>query len=111
MNKYRNIKTVVEVDLTWKPYGIETPEREYRFHPVRMWRFDFAWVALKIAVEIEGGIWTGGAHVRGKHFMSDCEKYNTAAMMGWKVLRFVPKQLRKGEAQSFLMNFMVGRTV
>jgi very-short-patch-repair endonuclease len=65
--------------------------REYRFHPERKWRFDFVIVSegvSTLAVEIEGGIWNQGAHVRGKHFESDCEKYNTAALAGWRVLRF-----------------------
>ena len=35
----------------------------------------------------EGGIFSGGAHTRGKHFQSDCEKYNTAGLMGWRVFR------------------------
>jgi very-short-patch-repair endonuclease len=62
-------------------------ELEYRFHPVRRWRFDMAFPEPKVAVEIEGGVWTGGRHVRGKGFRKDCEKYNTAAAMGWRVLR------------------------
>lgn len=67
--------------------------REYRFHPVRKWRFDFAFPDHMIAVEIEGGTWVRGAHVRGKHYRSDCEKYNTAACMGWTVLRYTSDML------------------
>ena len=42
--------------------------REYRFHPDRKWRSDFCWPAedVRLFVEIEGGIWTDGRHVRGK---------------------------------------------
>ena len=54
------------------------PEREYIFTVMKPWRFDFAFPASKVAVEIEGGIWVGGAHTRGKHFESDCQKYNEA---------------------------------
>jgi very-short-patch-repair endonuclease len=70
--------------------GVPTPEREYHFarHQARQWRFDFAWPERKIAVEVEGGTWTGGAHTRGAHFESDAEKYNAAAALGWRVLRF-----------------------
>lgn len=42
--------------------------REHRFHPARRWRFDFAWPELLFAVEVEGGIWTGGRHNRGSGF-------------------------------------------
>ena len=81
-----------------KAAGIVIPEREYRFHDTRRWRFDFAWPDQQIAIEIEGGIWTGGAHTRGKHFISDCDKYNTATIMGWRVLRFTETHIKQGSA-------------
>lgn len=74
------------------------PETEYRFHGKRRWRFDFAWPEKRLAVEIEGGIWTGGRHTRGAGFEADAEKYNTAAEMGWTVLRYTPRFVRSGEA-------------
>lgn len=57
---------------------------EHRFHPTRRWRFDFAWPACKVAVELEGR----GRHQTVAGVRADCEKYNTAALMGWTVLRF-----------------------
>ncbi len=54
---------------------------------VRRRRFDFALVAARVAIELEGGTFTNGAHVRGKHFASDCEKYNAAVAQGWRVFR------------------------
>lgn len=69
---------------------------EHRFHPTRKWRFDFAFLAQRLAVEVEGGVWAGGRHTRGSGFLGDCEKYNEATRLGWRVLRFVP---RKGWAQ------------
>lgn len=68
--------------------GVGGYEREYRFAPPRRWRFDFAWPLERVAVEIEGGIWTGGRHVSVKGFVSDCDKYNAAVLDGWAVLRF-----------------------
>lgn len=62
-------------------------EREHPFHPTRKWRFDFAWPKWKVAVEVEGGTWTSGRHVRGSGFQKDCEKYNNAALLGWTVMR------------------------
>jgi len=67
--------------------GLPKPDREWRFHPKRRWRFDFAWPDRLVAVECEGGTWSEGRHVRGKGFESDCWKYNSAAVLGWKVLR------------------------
>ena len=63
---------------------------EHRFHAIRKWRTDFAWPGVLVAVEVEGGAFSGGRHTRGAGFVKDCEKYNTAALMGWIVLRFVP---------------------
>lgn len=60
------------------------PEREYRFLTTRRWRFDFAWPTLRIAVEIEGR----GRHQTVVGFRNDCEKYNAALRLGWRVLRF-----------------------
>jgi very-short-patch-repair endonuclease len=78
--------------------GLPAPEREYKFHETRRWRFDFAWPALKLAAETEGGTYTGGRHTRGSGFAADCEKYNTAAVGGWTVLRFPAEHIKSGEA-------------
>jgi len=67
--------------------------KEYQFAPPRRWRFDYAIPSVKIALEVEGGVWTRGRHTRPKGFLSDMEKYNAAAVAGWKVLRTVPGEL------------------
>lgn len=69
--------------------------KEYRFHPKRMWRFDYAIPEHKVALEVEGGVWTNGRHIRAQGFLGDMEKYNTATLMGWKVLRTTPDDLYK----------------
>lgn len=66
--------------------------KEYRFHSKRMWRFDYALPQYKIAVEIDGGVWTRGRHVRPKGYLGDLEKFNEAAALGWVVLKFTPQQ-------------------
>ena len=66
---------------------------EFRFHDTRKWRFDFAHVASLVAVEIEGGTYTKGRHVRGKGFADDCEKYNAASLAGWRVFRLTPQMV------------------
>jgi len=77
--------------------GLSAPEREYRFDPERRWRFDYAWPSLKVAVEIEGGIWIRGRHVRPTGYLADLEKYNRAVVLGWRVLRYAPHQLGRLE--------------
>lgn len=78
--------------------GVPEPVREFRFHPTRRWRFDFAWPEQKVAAEVEGGTWTGGRHTRGSGFEKDCEKYNAATALGWRVFRFTAGMVNSGEA-------------
>jgi len=73
----------------------DQPIPEYRFHPPRRWRFDAAWPERLLAVEIEGGAWASGRHVRGTGYEGDCEKYNQAACDGWIVLRYTPQMINR----------------
>lgn len=73
-------------------------EQEYKFHAKRKWRADFWITGTKILVEVEGGIWSGGRHTRGKGYIGDMEKYNAAAMVGFTVLRFSTAQVKSGLA-------------
>ena len=68
---------------------------EHRFCD-RRWRFDFACPSLMVAIEIEGGAYTGGRHTRGTGFIGDMAKYNQATMLGWRVLRYTPEQFNAG---------------
>lgn len=81
-----------------KALGLELPEKEYRFHETRRWRFDFAYPEQQLAVEVEGGTWAGGRHTRGSGYEKDCEKYNEAALRGWSVLRFTGSMIKSGKA-------------
>lgn len=101
----------MKLDLSrfWNIFDIPVPVAEFRFHPDRRWRFDFAWVSHRLAVEVEGGLWIGGRHNRPVSMVKDMEKYNEAALMGWKVLRFTPQQFKNGDAAEVLQEFFNGR--
>ena len=86
--------------------GLPEPEREVRFHPTRRWRFDFAWLDKKLAVEIEGGVYNQGRHTRGKGFEGDCIKYAEAALLGWQVVRFSTQQVKAGTAIEYVKKFL-----
>lgn len=79
--------------LYWRGLNGPLLESEHRFDPVRRWRFDFAHVPTKVAIELEGGVWVKGAHNRGSHFQSDCEKYAEATFAGWSVIRIGTDQV------------------
>jgi len=78
--------------------GVTGYVREHRFHGTRKWRFDFAWPQHLVAVEVEGGTWVGGRHTRGSGFAKDCEKYNEAACLGWRLVRVTPGHFKTGQA-------------
>ncbi len=70
--------------------------REHKGIQERRFRFDCANPEMKIAIEIEGGIWMPkGAHNTGMAMSKDMEKYNLAVLEGWKVLRYSPETLKK----------------
>ena len=72
---------------------------EHRFHHVRRWRFDFAIPSSRIAIEIDGGVWIKGRHSGGQGQIDDMEKFNTAAIYGWRTLKFTPQQTHAIYAQ------------
>ena len=73
-------------------------EQEFKFHPTRKWSADFHLKGKKVLVEVEGGIWSNGRHTRGKGYLGDLEKYNTATMMGYQVIRFSTEQVKSDKA-------------
>jgi hypothetical protein len=91
--KKKVCKSTEVYDCEWIDNGLPVPAREHRFHPTRKWKFDFAFVNAKVAIEIDGGAWINGRHNRGSGFTKDLEKKNTAQSMGWLVLNFVPKHI------------------
>ena len=66
---------------------------EWPFHPTRKWRFDYACPELKIAIEVDGGIFIGGRHSGGVGQLKDFEKLNSACAMGWLVFHTQPEDM------------------
>ena len=89
--------------------GLPTPKPEHVFHPVRKWRFDFAWRDYRVALEVDGGAFIGGRHTRGAGFAEDIEKQNEAVRLGWYVLRVLPKNLHKHSTYSLLREVLTNR--
>lgn len=90
-------------------------ESEYRFHPKRMWRFDYAIPALKIAVDYQGHagfvplkengvirrddrgkpLQAPSGHSTIKGLTNDCEKSNEATAHGWRFFIFTALHFRQ----------------
>lgn len=73
--------------------GLPQPHREYRFAEPRKFRADFCWPSHGVLVEVEGGIFTRQAHGSITGMLRDIQKYNLAAVHGYRVLRCVPDDL------------------
>ena len=106
----KDIKSIsnLEQSLLWhiQAFRLPDPILEHAFHPKRRWRFDFAWPERKVAVEVEGGTWSDGRHTTGSGFEKDCEKYNQATLLGWKVFRFTSGMIESGEAIKLIQEIL-----
>lgn len=98
--------------LLWQIRASNMPEAtaEYRFHPTRRWAFDIAMPDIKLAVEVEGGLYVEGRHVRGQSFEADAEKYAEAMCLGWRVLRVSTRQVTNGQAIGWLRRLVEEET-
>jgi hypothetical protein len=97
------VKQAATIPLICKSYGLPEPVAEYRFDHARRWRFDWAWLnGSQIALEIEGGVFMQGRHTRGLGVVKDMEKYNRATLLGWKVLRCTPRDVKSGAVADLL---------
>lgn len=99
VKKYDLATTIITVEKHLGEIGFP----EYRFHPTRKWRFDWAWPKSRLALEVDGGIFISGRHVTGVGFVKDCEKMNEAIAHGWVVVRATPKQVESGAALDWLL--------
>jgi very-short-patch-repair endonuclease len=78
------------------------PVRQYQGVPGRDYRSDFAWPEQKLAVEVDGGTWSGGRHTRGGGYAEDCVKINELECLGWHVIRCTTEQVTSGQALAWV---------
>lgn len=92
------------LDMLGPPF---TPyERQYPYVPGRRFAADFAFLAERLLVEVQGGIAAfvrdDGEERRGAHgsvsgVIKDLERGNLATLHGWRVLRFMPQAMREDD--------------
>jgi len=88
--------------------GLDGYVREYQAIPGRRFRFDFCWVKERLAVEIQGGTYSRGAHARPLGIKRDYEKGNLAVQFGWRVLQFDADMVKSGQALDFTEKMLRG---
>jgi len=71
----------------WQSWGGPELTKEHRFHPHRRWRLDYYHAPTRTGIELHGGVWSEGRHVRGNGFLGDLDKMNAAQMQGLVVLQ------------------------
>lgn len=79
-----------QFEATWQRLGGPELSREVQFYQDRQWRADYVCRTQKgqWVIELDGGVFTGGRHSRGgPSYIEDCMKLNTAAVLGYYVIR------------------------
>ncbi len=84
-------------------------EPQFMFHPTRRWKLDWAHPASRVAIEIHGGIWIGGRHVRGLGFAGDRLKMNAALRLDWKVFELTTADLADDRVFAEILDEIVRR--
>lgn len=62
-----------------------------------------------LACEVEGGTARGGRHTNVLGYREDCHKYNSAAMLGWTVIRGDSHMVAKRHLVTYLRDAIEGR--
>lgn len=93
------------VKLLCQAHNLPLPDREVLFHPTRKWRADYYWPEHRVILEVDGGLYRGGANTStalGGHssvtgILRDMEKGNAAQLLGYVYLRATPRQVQTGD--------------
>jgi very-short-patch-repair endonuclease len=88
--------------------SVQEPRKDGRDIP-RQWEFDWCCLAHKLIVEIDGGVWIGGAHAHPVDITRNMAKRNDAVLAGFYVLAFTPAQAKKADAAVFTQSVLVAR--
>lgn len=96
--------------LTWQTLNGPPLVREYKFHPVRKWRLDFAHVEAKVGFEIQGGLYKAeSGHRSQKGVQRDYEKSNAAQELGWRIFAVTSETMKNISMMEHLITVLNGR--
>ena len=91
-----------ELALQIRAAKLPRPLRQHRPLTTRRYRADFCWPHWDLVVEVQGGTWSAGRHVRGSGYEADCERLNLLQLAGWRVFYVTSKQIQSGEALDWI---------
>jgi hypothetical protein len=100
------------LDTQCKQQKLPVGVPEFIFHPTRRWRYDRAWPAHRLVVDIDGGAWlhrhgkTAHSHGQGAGFERDRKKDAEAMLLGFRVLRVTTKMVQSGAAIEYLRHLL-----
>jgi len=72
-----------------------SPVPEFQFAKPRRFRFDWAFPDHMIAIEYEGLFSEKSGHTTASGYTVNCQKYNLAAIHGWRLLRYTAMNYRE----------------
>lgn len=106
------VESQLELSLLKKLRRAGLPEgtAQVRGIPGRRFAFDRAWPDHKVAVDVQGAIYTKGKHSSGVGIERDTEKACLAALAGWTYLPVTEKQIESGRAVSWIAQALGVRT-
>jgi hypothetical protein len=83
------LKPSTKFEILWRSLGGCELQKEYQFAPKRKFRMDYYGETngKRFCIELEGGVFIRGRHLRPGGFLRDMEKYNLAAQLGIFVFR------------------------
>jgi hypothetical protein len=77
--------------------------KEYKFCKERKWKIDYYLPDLNAAIEVEGGVWSGGRHINPKGFLNDIDKYNAITMAQIQLLRIDTDRLNSAYFKGLIL--------
>jgi very-short-patch-repair endonuclease len=92
----------VKFEEMWKSLGGPDLSPEFRFHKERKWRFDYCHERTRVAIELDGGIFSKGRHTTAKGFQGDCDKFNAAAEDGFYVFRLATGMVTQERVETII---------
>lgn len=85
---------VTRLERAGLPLGVG----QYRIVEGRQFTWDRAWPEQRVCAEVQGAVWTQGAHSRGSGVQRDCLKASLAAAYGWRCLPLTREMIEDGTA-------------